>query len=102
MSENYYEKYLELIRIQKLFKSVLALAAKDAFCCRFKTKKEKNNFNDAQEFFESFFDFELVCRLANVDCVEIKKIVQNTKIQQCQKYKEIMFLISQKNNKIII
>lgn len=97
MNENNYEVGLEIWRIQKLFRAVLDLAADDAFgLCRLKKGKNKA-VNDAKEFFDSYFDLALVCRLANVDFYDLRKIVKNPNTESLEKYYKIKHIIRTDN-----
>ena len=88
MSETRYEQYIQALHIKKLFRAVLVLAAKDAFLHPQKNSKKIRQ--EAESFFESYFDLTVVCRLANVDFSQIKKITQEKFLTPTQKYDKII------------
>lgn len=91
MSETRYEQYMQALRIQKLFRAVLVLAAKDAFQNHEKSSKKIRQ--EAETFFDSYFDLTVVCRLASVDFSQIKKIAQEKFLTPAQKYDKIISII---------
>jgi len=91
MSETRYEQYIQALRIQKLFRTVLVLAAKDAF--QSSQKNSKKIRCEAETFFDSCFDMTVVCKLANIDFSQIKKIIQEKNFTNTQKYDKIISLI---------
>ncbi|MBO4284735.1 MAG: hypothetical protein J5895_00700 [Alphaproteobacteria bacterium] len=88
MSETRYEQYIQALRIQKLFRAVLVLAAKDAF--QNSSENGKKIRREAEAFFDSYFDMTVVCKLANVDFFQIKKVTQEKFLTNRQKYDKII------------
>lgn len=80
----------EIERIQKLFRAVLKLAAKDAFGAGACARKRKALRKDALDFFEDKKYFKQICVLAGVDEKVIFQITENKKLTNKEKYNKII------------
>ena len=92
-NEKQVEDMIQNWRIRRLFRAVLAQAAKDAYLMNTKKVRPVKMRQEALHFFEGGIDLKIVCALADADIEEIMRVVRENKSTKKEKYDKIILSI---------
>lgn len=94
--KNILDDYIENYRIQRLFRAVLLVAAKDAFLNKSRKRKKLKLQKEALDFFKENDDLKCVCKMGGVEYQNVVLVAGDENLKKREKYKKIILTILEK------